>query len=104
MGKQLRKVCPRSSHAQWKPPANRADPVDLIIAGDKDRIPKLIPLRHGRMGRSPFTFYRGAALNMASDLSGTPVTGMNVQACGDAHLCNFRRICNPGKEYDFFNQ
>ena len=101
MGKQLRKLCPRSSHAQWKPPANRADPVDLIIAGDKDRIPKLIPLRHGRMGRSPFTFYRGAALNMAADLSATPVTGMIVQACGDAHLCNFGGFATPERNVIF---
>ena len=101
MGKQLRKLCPRSSHAQWKPPANRADPVDLIIAGDRDRIPKLIPLRHGRMGRSPFTFYRGAALNMAADLSVTPVTGMIVQACGDAHLCNFGGFATPERNVIF---
>ncbi len=101
MGKQMRKLCPRSSHAQWNPPANRADPVDLIIAGDRDRIPKLIPLRHGRMGRSPFTFYRGAALNMAADLSATPVTGMTVQACGDAHLCNFGGFATPERNVIF---
>ena len=101
MGKRLRKLCPRSSHAQWKPPANRADPVDLVISGDRDRIPKLIPLRHGRMGRSPFTFYRGAALNMAADLSGTPVTGMIVQACGDAHLCNFGGFATPERNVIF---
>ncbi|MRR23078.1 DUF2252 domain-containing protein [bacterium] len=101
MGKRLRKLCPRSSHAQWKPPANRADPVDLVISGDRDRIPKLIPLRHGRMGRSPFTFYRGAALNMATDLSVTPVSGMTVQACGDAHLCNFGGFATPERNVIF---
>jgi len=101
MGKQIRKKCPRSSNAKWKPPANRPDPVDLIIESDKGRIPKLIPLRHGRMGMSPFTFYRGAALNMASDLSGTPVTGMNVQACGDAHLCNFGGFATPERNVIF---
>ena len=101
MGKQIRKKCPRSSHAKWKSPSNRPDPVDLIIESNNGRIPKLIPLRHGRMGMSPFTFYRGAALNMASDLSGTPVTGMNVQACGDAHLCNFGGFATPERNVIF---
>jgi len=101
MGKQIRKKCPRSSHAKWKSPANRPDPVDLIVESNNGRIPKLIPLRHGRMGMSPFTFYRGAALNMASDLSGTPVTGMNVQACGDAHLCNFGGFATPERNVIF---
>ena len=101
IGKQLRKNCPRSSHAQWKSATNRPDPVDLIVSGNKGRIPKLVPLRHGRMGRSPFTFYRGAALNMASDLSGTPVSGINVQACGDAHLCNFGGFATPERNIIF---
>jgi len=101
MRKQLRKNCPRTSHAKWKAPANRHDPVELIVASNKDRIPKLIPLRHGRMVRSPFTFYRGAALNMASDLSVTPVSGINVQACGDAHLCNFGGFATPERNVIF---
>jgi len=101
MGKQIRKKCPRSSHAKWKSPPNRPDPVDLIIESNNGRIPKLIPLRHGRMGMSPFTFYRGAALNMASDLSFTPVTGMIVQACGDGHLCNFGGFATPERNVIF---
>ena len=101
MGKELRKTCPRSSHAKWEAPANRPDPVDLIIESDKGRIEKLIPLRHGRMARSAFTFYRGAALNMASDLATTPVTGINVQACGDAHLCNFGGFATPERNVIF---
>jgi uncharacterized protein (DUF2252 family) len=101
VGKQMRKNCPRSSHAKWKFVGNRPDPVNLIIASNKDRIPKLVPLRHGRMARSPFTFYRGAALTMASDLSGTPVTGMRVQACGDAHLCNFGAFATPERNVIF---
>jgi uncharacterized protein (DUF2252 family) len=101
MGKQMRNNCPRSSHAKWKFEPNRLDPVDLILESNKDRIPKLVPLRHGRMARSPFTFYRGAALNMASDLSGTPVTGMKVQACGDAHLCNFGGFATPERNVIF---
>ena len=101
MGKQMRKKCPRSSHAKWEAPADRHDPVDLIIESNKGRIPKLVPLRHGRMGRTPFTFYRGAALNMASDLSLTPVSGINVQACGDAHLCNFGGFATPERNVIF---
>jgi hypothetical protein len=101
IGKQMRKNCPRASHAEWKSGGNRPDPVALIIESNKDRIPKLIPLRHGRMGVSPFTFYRGAALNMASDLAGTPVTGMQVQACGDAHLCNFGAFATPERNVIF---
>jgi len=101
MGKELRKTCPRSSHAKWKAPAKRPDPVDLIMESDKGRIEKLIPLRHGRMARSAFTFYRGAALNMASDLANTPVTGIHVQACGDAHLCNFGGFATPERNVIF---
>jgi uncharacterized protein (DUF2252 family) len=101
IGKNMRKTCPRSSHAQWESPKDRPDPVDLIVESNNDRIPKLIPLRHGRMGVSPFTFYRGAALNMASDLAGTPVTGMHVQACGDAHLCNFGAFATPERNVIF---
>jgi uncharacterized protein (DUF2252 family) len=101
MGKELRKTCPRSSHAKWEAPANRPDPVDLIMESDKGRIEKLIPLRHGRMARSAFTFYRGAALNMASDLATTPATGIHVQACGDAHLCNFGGFATPERNVIF---
>jgi hypothetical protein len=101
MGKQMRKNCPRSSHAEWKAPVNRHDPVDLILESNKGRIQKLVPLRHGRMARTPFTFYRGAALNMAADLSNTPVTGMLVQACGDAHLCNFGGFATPERNVIF---
>lgn len=101
IGKQMRKSCPRSSHANWIHPENRPEVVDLIIESNKGRIQKLLPLRHGRMARSPFTFYRGAALNMASDLSNTPVTGINVQACGDAHLCNFGGFATPERNVIF---
>jgi len=101
IGKQLRKKCPRTSHATWKAPSNRHDPVALIIESNKERIQKLVPLRHGRMARSPFTFYRGSALNMAADLSGTPVNGIYVQVCGDAHLCNFGGFATPERNVIF---
>jgi hypothetical protein len=95
IGKGLRDKCSRSSHAEWKAPHDRADPVRLIEQADQGRIPDLVPIRHGRMLQSPFTFYRGATLNMAADLASTPTTGIRVQVCGDAHLVNFRR-CRRG--------
>jgi len=101
MGKQLRKTCPRSSHATWQAPVKRQDPIDLLLASEEGRIPDLLPLRHGRMARSPFTFYRGSAFNMAADLANTPDSGMFVQACGDAHLCNFGGFATPERNVIF---
>ena len=89
VGRALRNVCPRKKHAEWKAPKNRREAVDMVLASEKGRLPELLPLRHGRMVRSAFTFYRGSALTMAADLSSTPSTGIWVQCCGDAHLCNF---------------
>ena len=100
-GKSLRKKCPRSSHAAWQATKKRADPVRLVEQANEGRIPELIPLRHGRMLPSPFTFYRGTALNMAVDLAGTPTTGFRVQACGDAHLGNFRCFATPERRVIF---
>ena len=97
----MRKQCPRSSHAVWSPPHDRPDPLRLVEDGNRGRIPELIPLRHGRMLPSPFTFYRGTALNMAVDLAGTPTTGFRVQACGDAHLGNFRCFATPERRVIF---
>lgn len=87
-GKSLRDSVPRSSHAVWRPPANRRDPIDILEASNQDRLPELIPIRYGRMLRSPFTFLRGSAALMADDLSSTPNTGIQVQACGDCYLLN----------------
>jgi uncharacterized protein (DUF2252 family) len=101
MGKSLRENCPRSSHADWKAPDNRPDPLRLLEQSNKGRIPELIPIRHGRMVRTPFTFYRGAALNMAADLAVTPATGLRVQACGDAHLLNFGAFATPERRIIF---
>ncbi|ULQ54879.1 DUF2252 domain-containing protein [Flavihumibacter rivuli] len=101
LGKLLREKCPRTSHATWKAPANRPDPVDLMLQADAGRIEKLIPLRHGRMAVSPFTFYRGAALNMAADLATTPNSTMYVQICGDGHLSNFGGFATPEKNIIF---
>ena len=101
MGESLRKRTPRSSHADWKPVHDRPDPVQLIEKADKGRIPQLVPLRHGRMLETPYTFYRGAALNMATDLATTPTIGIPVQACGDAHLGNFRGFATPERQINF---
>jgi uncharacterized protein (DUF2252 family) len=89
VGKALRGNCPRSMQAEWQPPADRADPVDLLIENSQGRMEELIPIRYGRMAASPFAFYRGAAAIMAYDLSHTPVTGLTLQICGDCHLLNF---------------
>ena len=100
-GKMLRKKCPRSSHAAWKAPPGRQDAVELIEDANTGRLPELIPIRHGRMMLSPFTFYRGTALNMATDLAATPATGISVQVCGDAHLGNFRLFATPERRVIF---
>ena len=100
-GEQLRTKCPRGSHAAWKPSTSRVPPLSLIKEADKGRLQDLVPIRHGRMLKSPFTFYRGAALNMAADLATTPVTGPRVQACGDAHLSNFGVYATPERRLIF---
>jgi uncharacterized protein (DUF2252 family) len=100
-GKSLRKRIPRELHATWNPPSTRPDPVHLVLESDKGRIPELVPLRHGRMALSAFTFFRGAALNMAEDLASTPSTGVRVQCCGDAHLVNFRGFATPERNVIF---
>jgi uncharacterized protein (DUF2252 family) len=101
MGKSLRDKCPRESHANWSPNAQRPDPLALISESNKGRMPELVPVRHGRMMKSPFTFYRGAALNMASDLASTPSSGIRVQACGDCHLMNFGAYATPERRVIF---
>ncbi len=84
-----------SGHAKWRPAADRPDPVGLLEEQDTTREPDLVPVRHGRMMVSPFTFYRGAAKIMAADLAETPVAGLEAQLCGDAHLSNFGLFASP---------
>jgi len=100
-GKALRDTVPRESHAGWKPPADRRDPIDVLAESNRDRLPELIPVRYGRMLRSPFTFLRGSAGLMAYDLSSTPNTGIRVQACGDCHLLNFGLFATPERNLVF---
>ncbi len=101
IGKALRDKCPRTSHADWKPPHDRPDPVRLVLKADEGRLPDLLPLRHGRMVASPFTFYRGSALAMAVDLASLPSTGVRVQCGGDSHLVNFRGLATPERQVIF---
>jgi hypothetical protein len=84
-GKALRDTVPRVSHAGWKPSPRRRDPIDILEESNRDRVQELVPIRYGRMLRSPFTFLRGSAGLMAYDLATTPSTGLRVQACGDCH-------------------
>src|SRR5258708_2001803 len=88
-GKAARAEVPLESHAVFDPRPDRPDPVALLEEQAATRVPELVPLRYGRMMVSPFSYFRGAALPMASDLAATPVSGLAVQACGDAHLSNF---------------
>jgi uncharacterized protein (DUF2252 family) len=94
-GRSLRSAAPRSTHATWEPAPDRPDPIALLEEQAKDRVTELVPIRYGRMSASPFAFYRGAAYVMASDLAGTPHTGIRVQLCGDAHLSNFGAFASP---------
>jgi hypothetical protein len=100
-GKELRSAVPRESHAKWRPPKNRPDPVKTVLASNKGRQAHLIPLRMGRMAASPFAFLRGSACVMASDLSKTPVTGIPTIMDGDAHLNNFGLYGTPQHEVVF---
>ena len=100
-GKAARAEVPRESHSQWRPLPDRPDPVDLLASQGATRVPDLVPVRYGRMMETPFTYYRGAALPMASDLAATPATGLIVQACGDAHLSNFGIFGSPERKLVF---
>ena len=101
LGKAARAAVPRESHAGFEPAADRADPVALLEEQSQTRIPGLIPVRYGRMLVSPFSYYRGAALPMAADLATTPVSGLTVQVCGDAHLSNFGLYASPERKLLF---
>jgi uncharacterized protein (DUF2252 family) len=100
-GKTARTQAPRSSHGAWAPAPDRPDPVALLEEQAASRVPQLVPIRYGRMLVSPFAFYRGAALVMASDLAASPVSGVTVQLCGDAHLSNFGLFGTPERRMIF---
>ena len=97
----LRDAVPREVHGHWKPAHDRRDIVDLLNESNEGRMEQLVPIRFGRMMQSPFTFYRGSAAIMAADLASTPVSGIRVQACGDAHLSNFGGFATPERRIVF---
>lgn len=100
-GKAARADVPRSSHAEFRPPPKRTDPVEIIEKQSATRVPELVPIRYGRMSEAPFRFYRGAAAIMAADLAETPRSGIRVQCCGDAHMLNFRLLASPERRLMF---
>jgi len=100
-GKALRDSLPRDAHGHWKAPRQRHDVIDILEASNKGRMESLVPIRYGRMMESPFAFFRGSADVMAADLASTPVSGIRVQACGDAHLANFGGFATPERRIIF---
>jgi uncharacterized protein (DUF2252 family) len=100
-GRAVRRDAPRSSQAWWEPASDRPDPVAILRRQAETRVPALVPIRHGRMLRSPFAFFRGAAAIMAADLATTPTSGLRVQLCGDAHLLNFGGYAAPDRALVF---
>src|SRR5262245_23882567 len=92
---------PPSNHRKWRPAAGRPDPVALLEQQNLTREPDLVPVRHGRMMVSPFTFFRGAATIMAADLRDTPTAGLDTQLCGDAHVLNFGVFGSPERRLLF---
>jgi len=99
-GKAARQLAPLASHRDFSPAASR-DPIGLLLGQAESRVPELVPVRHGRMLVSPFTYYRGAALPMAADLAGMRSSGLRVQLCGDAHLLNFGAFASPERRLVF---
>lgn len=100
-GRELRNKVPRSSHAGWTPASDRPDPLSLLEEQNRSRLSHLVPLRYARMAASPFAFLRGSAVVMAQDLAAIPVTGIQVQICGDAHLSNFGIYATPERNQVF---
>lgn len=99
-GREIRSEVPRSSLGEWSPAPGR-DPNALLAAQDATREQSLVPLRHERMGVSPFTYYRGAAAVFSADMAGMARTGLDVQLCGDAHLANFGAFASPDRTLVF---
>ncbi len=100
-GKALRSKAPRINHGEWAPAADRPDPISLLEEENRTRVQELVPIRMGRMSLSPFAFLRGSAVVMASDLAKTPVSGIKVQLCGDAHVSNFGGFATPERRLVF---
>jgi len=100
-GRSLRKGCPRSAHAEWAPAADRPDVVSILQQRAATRVPELLAVLYERMSESSFAFLRGSAVVMALDLADTPISGLQVQACGDAHVGNFGQFATPERNIIF---
>ena len=100
-GRAARRAASRAIHAEWTPAPGREDPVATVERQEETRIAELVPIRHARMLRSPFAFFRGAAAIMAADLAGRPSPELTVQLCGDAHLSNFGTFAGPDRRLVF---
>jgi uncharacterized protein (DUF2252 family) len=100
-GKELRKACPRSSHAAVILGQTERNPLELIEQSNEGRVKKLLPIRFTRMAESAFAFFRGTAVLQAHDLQGTPSAGITVQCCGDCHLMNFGGFATPERALVF---
>ena len=100
-GRALRASVRRTSHGDWQPAVDRANPLDVLEAQAATRVKELGPIRYERMAESPFAFFRGAAAVMSMDLAATPSTGIRVQACGDAHVNNFGFFASPERNLVF---
>jgi len=94
-GLDCRKKLKRSEHSKWDVSKRAYDPIDLLIAANRDRIPELVPIKMGRMAASPFGFFRGSVPLMAADLATVPTTTIEVQICGDAHVRNLGFFAAP---------
>jgi uncharacterized protein (DUF2252 family) len=101
LGLAAREATPPAAHAELPASVARRDPIAILERQAADRVPELVPIRHGRMLASPFAFYRGAAAVMATDLAGTPESGLRAQLCGDAHLSNFGLFASPERRIVF---
>jgi hypothetical protein len=101
LGKALRDKISLVQHGRWKEAKDRPNPIDILRKSDARRMKELVPIRYGRMLQSPFSFYRGAAGVMASDLAQMPNTNLKVQACGDCHLMNFGGFATPERNIIF---
>jgi uncharacterized protein (DUF2252 family) len=100
-GRALRARVPRRAHGDWAPSTGRLDPLEILTRSNAERMPELVPVRNGRMMESPFAYYRGTPAVMAADLSRTPLTGIRLQICGDAHLLNFGTFATPERNQVF---
>ena len=100
-GRERRDTVPLEAHADLDVSAERASALSILQAQDANRLQDLVPIRYGRMLATPFTFLRGSAAVMATDLAAGPRTDLTVQLCGDAHLSNFGMFSSPERRLVF---